>query len=93
MIRILGQANSFNVRKVLWTCGELGLQFVREDWGRGFRPTTEPAFRALNPIGLVPAILDGEVVLRESEKSGGPWLLGADLSLGYRRDACARAHG
>jgi len=66
MIRILGRANSFNVRKVLWTCGELGLEFVREDWGRGFRPTSDPEFRKLNPIGLVPAVLDGEVVLRES---------------------------
>ena len=66
MIRILGRANSFNVRKVLWVCTELGLRFVREDWGRGFRPTTDPEFRALNPIGLVPAVLDGDVVLRES---------------------------
>ena len=66
MIRILGRANSFNVRKVLWTCGELGLDFVREDWGRGYRPTTEEEFRAVNPIGLVPAVIDGDVVLRES---------------------------
>jgi glutathione S-transferase len=66
MIRILGRANSFNVRKVLWTCGELGLSFQREDWGRGFRPTTDPGFRAINPIGLVPAVIDGDVVLRES---------------------------
>lgn len=66
IIRILGRANSFNVRKVLWTCAELDLPFEREDWGRGFRPTTDPAFRALNPIGLVPAVIDGDVVLRES---------------------------
>ena len=66
MIRILGRANSFNVRKVLWTCGELGLDFTREDWGRGFRPTTDAEFRSVNPIGLVPAVIDGEVVLRES---------------------------
>lgn len=66
MIRILGRANSFNVRKVLWTCGELGLRFEREDWGRGFRPTSDPQFRAMNPIGLVPAVIDGDVVLRES---------------------------
>ena len=66
MIRILGRANSFNVRKVLWTCGELGLAFEREDWGRGYRPTADPAFRAINPIGLVPAVIDGDVVLRES---------------------------
>jgi glutathione S-transferase len=66
MIRILGRANSFNVRKVLWTCGELGLEFTREDWGRGYRSTGDPEFRAVNPIGLVPAVIDGDVVLRES---------------------------
>ena len=66
MIRILGRANSFNVRKVLWACAELGLEFTREDWGRGFRPTSEPEFLSVNPIGLVPALIDGEVVLRES---------------------------
>lgn len=66
MLRILGRANSFNVRKVLWTCDEFGIAFTREDWGRGYRPTTEPEFRALNPIGLIPAVIDGDVVLRES---------------------------
>lgn len=66
MIRILGRANSFNVRKVLWTCGELGLEFSRDDWGRGFRPTSNPEFQAFSPIGLVPVVLDGDVVLRES---------------------------
>jgi len=66
-IRILGRANSFNVRKVLWACEELGVAYTREDWGRGFRPTTEPEFQAINPIGLVPAVVlaDG-TVLRES---------------------------
>ncbi|MGQ0509840.1 MAG: glutathione S-transferase family protein [Betaproteobacteria bacterium] len=66
MIRILGRANSFNVRKVLWACDELGVTYRREDWGRGFRPTTDPEFLALNPIGLVPAVVDGDIVLRES---------------------------
>jgi glutathione S-transferase len=31
-LRILGRANSFNVRKVLWVCDELGLAYSREDW-------------------------------------------------------------
>ena len=65
-LRILGRANSFNVRKVLWTCDELGIDYVREDWGRGFRPATEPEFLALNPIGMVPCIVDDGDVLRES---------------------------
>lgn len=66
MLKVLGRANSFNVRKVLWLCSELGLPFEREDWGRGFRPTSEPAFLQVNPIGLVPAVIDGGIVLRES---------------------------
>lgn len=66
MLRILGRANSFNVRKVLWVCDELGVPYTREDWGRGFRPTTDDEFRKINPIGLVPAVIDDGVVLRES---------------------------
>jgi glutathione S-transferase len=66
MLRVLGRANSFNVRKVLWTCDELGIPYSREDWGRGFRPTSEDAFLEINPIGLVPAVIDDCVILRES---------------------------
>lgn len=66
MLRILGRANSFNVRKVLWGCDELGVPYTREDWGRGFRPTTDDEFRKINPIGLVPAVIDDGIVLRES---------------------------
>jgi glutathione S-transferase len=65
-LRILGRANSFNVRKVLWTCDELGIAYTREDWGRGFKPTTQPEFLSVNPLGLVPAVIDGDQVLRES---------------------------
>ena len=66
VLKILGRKNSINVRKVLWLCGELGLEFDREDWGRGFRPTSDPGFLAVNPIGLIPAVIDGQVKLRES---------------------------
>ena len=66
MLRILGRANSFNVRKVLWLCDELGLAHEREDWGRGFRPASSPEFLRLNPAGQVPVVLDGDLVLRES---------------------------
>lgn len=66
MLRILGRANSFNVRKVLWICDELSIPFEREDWGRGYTPTSTPEFLKINPIGLIPAVIDGDVVLRES---------------------------
>ena len=66
MLKILGRASSINVRKVLWTCAELDLAFEREDWGAGFRPTHNPAFRALNPNALIPVIDDDGFVLWES---------------------------
>ncbi|MEJ6005035.1 glutathione S-transferase [Paucibacter sp. AS339] len=66
MLKILGKASSINVRKVLWTCGELGLEFEREDWGSGFSSTETAAFRALNPNAMVPVLVDGDFVLWES---------------------------
>jgi len=66
MLTILGKAASINVRKVLWTCDELGLPFAREDWGAGFQPTSAPSFLALNPNALVPVLVDDDFVLWES---------------------------
>ena len=66
MLRILGKATSINVRKVLWTCEELDLPFVREDWGAGFKSTQTADFLALNPNAMVPVIQDGDFVLWES---------------------------
>jgi glutathione S-transferase len=66
MLRILGKASSINVRKVLWTCAELGLSFEREDWGSGFQSTDNPDFLALNPNAMVPVLVDGDTVLWES---------------------------
>eukprot|EP01030_Chromulinospumella_sphaerica_P016622 gene16622-16438_t len=51
---ILGKTSSINVRKVLWTCAELGLAYEQEDWGAGFRATDTPEFLALNPNAMVP---------------------------------------
>ena len=66
MLKLLGRSDAYNVRKVLWLLGELGLPFEQEAWGRGHRPTSEPEFLALNPLGTVPVLVDGPVVLRES---------------------------
>ena len=66
MLKILGRKNSFNVRKVLWTCDEIGLPFEREDWGRGFKPANTPEFLKLNPMAQVPVVIDGDFVMRES---------------------------
>jgi glutathione S-transferase len=66
MLKVYGRPNSINVRKVLWMLGELGLQYEREDWGRGFKSTDDPAFRRINPVGVVPVVDDGAFRLRES---------------------------
>lgn len=66
MLKILGKSSSINVRKVLWACDEIGVPFEREDWGAGFKSTRTPEFLALNPNGLVPVVIDGDLVLRES---------------------------
>ena len=66
MLRVLGKPSSINVRKVLWTCEELGLRVELEPHGAGFKATDTPEFRALNPNALVPVIVDDGVVLWES---------------------------
>lgn len=66
MLKILGKASSINVRKVLWTCAQIGLPFEREDWGGGFRSTNEAPLLRLNPNALVPVLLDEDFVLWES---------------------------
>lgn len=65
-MKLLGQPKSINVRKVLWTCAELDLSPEREDWGGDARSTSDPQFLALNPKGLVPVLIDGDLVLSES---------------------------
>jgi glutathione S-transferase len=65
-LRILGKASSINVRKVLWTCSEIGLPYAREDWGSGFAATDTPEFMAMNPNGLIPVLEDEAGVLWES---------------------------
>jgi glutathione S-transferase len=65
-VKVLGRASSINVRKVLWTAAEAGLDVEREDWGIGFRSTREQEFLALNPNALVPVLIDDDFVLWES---------------------------
>lgn len=66
MIRVLGRATSGNVQKVVWLLEELGLEYAREDYGRQFGNTGEPAYLKLNPNGKVPTLVDGDVVIWES---------------------------
>ena len=58
MLTIIGKPTSINMRKVLWTCVELGLPFERQDWRDEHAP--------LNPNRMVPVLVDDGFVLWES---------------------------
>ena len=66
MLKIIGRKTSSNVQKVLWVCGELNLPFEREDLGGPFGGNDTARYRALNPNGKVPTIVDQDFVLWES---------------------------
>lgn len=66
MLKIWGRKNSINVQKVLWCCGELGLQYDRIDAGMEFGVNNTPEYRAMNPNGLVPTINYDGFILWES---------------------------
>jgi glutathione S-transferase len=66
MIEVLGRTMSINVRKVLWTCVETGLDFTHIPWGEGELDIKSPEYLALNPNGMIPVIRDGDFVLWES---------------------------
>lgn len=66
MLTVLGKPTSINVRKVLWTCHELGLPFEQQSCGAGFQPADTPEFLAMNPNGMVPVLRDGGFTIWES---------------------------
>nr|WP_174506257.1 glutathione S-transferase [Acinetobacter sp. Marseille-Q1620] len=66
MIKILGRSNSINVRKVLWLCEELDIEYERENWGREFKSPKSTEYLALNPNATIPTIIDNEFVLWQS---------------------------
>ncbi|HTU55473.1 MAG TPA: glutathione S-transferase family protein [Acetobacteraceae bacterium] len=66
MLRLLGRATSGNVQKVIFGMEEMGLSYEREDYGRQFGNTATPEYAALNPTRKVPTLVDGDVVVWES---------------------------
>jgi glutathione S-transferase len=58
--------SSINVKKVVWTAQELGLEFQRNEAGGQFGLVKTPEYLRLNPNALVPVMEDGDYVLWES---------------------------
>ena len=66
MITVWGRRNSVNVQKVLWALEELDVPYTRENVGGSFGGNRDDDFLAMNPMGLVPVIRDGDVTMFES---------------------------
>ncbi|MBO0755527.1 MAG: glutathione S-transferase family protein [Bradyrhizobiaceae bacterium] len=66
MIGLLGRQTSGNVQKIIFLLEELQVPYKREDYGRQFGNTNTETYRALNPNAKVPTLVDGEVVIWES---------------------------
>lgn len=61
-----GRRSSCNVQKVIWALEELQLLYVHVELGGEHGGLDDPAYRALNPNGLVPTLQDGELAIWES---------------------------
>lgn len=66
MLRILGRPNSYNTQKVLWLLDELGAPFDLELAGLEHGVNHTPEYNKLNPNELVPTLIEGDLVLWES---------------------------
>lgn len=60
MLTVWGRASSSNVQALMWCIGELGLPHVRRDAGFKYGVVDTPEFRAMNPNGTVPVLVDGD---------------------------------
>lgn len=66
MLKVWGRRSAFNVQKVLWLIGELGLAHEHVDAGGAIGGLDSTTFLAMNPHGRVPVIDDGGLIVWES---------------------------
>ena len=66
MLKILGRRTSGNVMKPLWAADEMGLEYEQVDIGGAFGGNQEADYLAMNPMGLVPTLVEDGFSLFES---------------------------
>ena len=66
MLKVWGRRSSFNVQKVMWLVGELGLEHRHIDAGGNFGGLDTRDFLAMNPHGRIPVIRDDDAIVWES---------------------------
>ncbi len=65
-MKLLGRKTSGNVQKVVFLFEELKMPYEREDYGRQFNNTQTADYLAKNPNAKVPTLVDGDLVVWES---------------------------
>lgn len=66
MLKIWGRRSAYNVQKVLWAVGELGLPYEHFDVGGIVGELDAPEFLAMNPHGRIPVMVNGAIIIWES---------------------------
>lgn len=67
MVTLYGRQTSSNVQAVMWLVNEIGLDCDRLDVGGAFGGNNTSEFLAMNPMGRVPVLRDGELTMFESQ--------------------------
>jgi glutathione S-transferase len=65
-MKLFARRTSSNCQKVLWFLGELGLDYELVPTGGDAGGLDTTAYRALNPNGRVPTLVDGDLAVWES---------------------------
>jgi glutathione S-transferase len=66
MLTVWGRRNSFNLQKVVWLLGELGVEYRHIQAGGQFGGLDTAEFKAMNPHGRIPVIDDAGTIVWES---------------------------
>ena len=90
-MKLLGRKTSGNVQKVMFLLEELKMPYTREDYGRQFDNTQTPDYLGMNPNAKVPTLVDGSLVVWESNTILRYVAAKAKSPL-YPADAAKRSH-
>jgi glutathione S-transferase len=66
MLTVYGRKSSFNLQKVMWLVGELGIAHEHVELGGSFGGLDTGEFLTMNPHGRIPVINDSGIVVWES---------------------------
>jgi glutathione S-transferase len=91
MRRLWGRLTSVNVQKAVWGLDEAGLDYERVEAGGAHGVVNDPAYRSLNPNGLVPTLEEDGFVLWESNAILR-YLAATSSALALPDDPRTRAH-